>query len=87
MIVNKDIDTDNDAAPDSTVDEKDLVTENYAKFQVAKNNDVEDGPPEDCVGGDGIIVVDKVKLTLLERDLWTKFSKLGTEMIITKAGR
>ena len=78
MIVKKDIETDNDAAPDSTVDEKDLVNEDDDKsFDAKKNGD----------GDDGIIVVDKVKLTLLERDLWTKFSKLGTEMIITKAGR
>ena len=81
MIVKKDIETDNDAAPDSTVDEKDLVNEDDDKsFDAKKNGDGGDGD-------DGIIVVDKVKLTLLERDLWTKFSKLGTEMIITKAGR
>ena len=81
MIVKKDIETDNDAAPDSTVDEKDLVNEDDDKsFDAKKNGDGGDGD-------DGIIVVDKVKLILLERDLWTKFSKLGTEMIITKAGR
>ena len=81
MIVKKDIETDNDAAPDSTVDEKDLVNEDDDKsFDAKKSGDGGDGD-------DGIIVVDKVKLTLLERDLWTKFSKLGTEMIITKAGR
>ena len=83
MIVKKDIETDNDAAPDSTVDEKDLVNEDDDKSFGAKKNGAEDSGD----GGDGIIVVDKVKLTLLERDLWTKFSKLGTEMIITKAGR
>ena len=36
---------------------------------------------------DGVIEVEKVKVSLLERELWEQFSKLGTEMIITKAGR
>ena len=28
-----------------------------------------------------------LQVTLLERSLWDQFNKLGTEMIITKAGR
>lgn len=28
-----------------------------------------------------------IKMTLDNRDLWRKFSSLGTEMIITKSGR
>jgi len=28
-----------------------------------------------------------IKVFLHERDLWTKFDEVGTEMIITKAGR
>ena len=35
----------------------------------------------------GEVTVSGVQVTLLERGLWEKFSKLGTEMIITKAGR
>ena len=35
----------------------------------------------------GVIAAGRVKVALLERELWTEFSKLGTEMIITKAGR
>ena len=31
---------------------------------------------------DGVIEVEKVKVSLLERELWEQFSKLGTEMII-----
>ncbi|XP_021949014.1 optomotor-blind protein isoform X3 [Folsomia candida] len=38
-------------------------------------------PPDD----DG--VVDDPKVTLEGRDLWEKFHKLGTEMVITKSGR
>lgn len=38
-------------------------------------------PPED----DG--VVDEPKVTLEGKDLWEKFHKLGTEMVITKSGR
>lgn len=38
-------------------------------------------PPDD----DG--VVDGPKVTLEGRDLWEKFHKLGTEMVITKSGR
>lgn len=32
-------------------------------------------------------VVDDPKVTLEGKDLWTKFHKLGTEMVITKSGR
>lgn len=28
-----------------------------------------------------------IKVFLHDRDLWTKFDEVGTEMIITKAGR
>lgn len=38
-------------------------------------------PPDD----DG--VVDDPKVTLEGKDLWEKFHKLGTEMVITKSGR
>jgi len=38
-------------------------------------------PPDD----DG--VVDDPKVNLEGRDLWEKFHKLGTEMVITKSGR
>lgn len=38
-------------------------------------------PPED----DG--VVDDPKVTLEGKELWEKFHKLGTEMVITKSGR
>ena len=48
-----------------------------------KDNDREEAREDD----NGVIKVDKVVVTLLERELWTQFSKLGTEMIITKAGR
>lgn len=32
-------------------------------------------------------VVDDPKVTLEGKDLWEKFHKLGTEMVITKSGR
>jgi len=31
--------------------------------------------------------VDQVKVELLSRELWKQFSAIGTEMVITKAGR
>lgn len=40
------------------------------------------------LGGTQGEAMDKnLKITLENRDLWTKFSSLGTEMIITKTGR
>lgn len=35
----------------------------------------------------GYLVRDTVKVELMGQDLWKKFHRLGTEMIITKAGR
>jgi hypothetical protein len=32
-------------------------------------------------------IVDDPKVTLEGKDLWEKFHKLGTEMVITKSGR
>ena len=52
-----------------------------------QNCDMENNPNADSASVDGVIEVDKVKVSLLERELWEQFSKLGTEMIITKAGR
>ena len=52
-----------------------------------QNCDLQDDPNTDSASVDGVIEVDKVKVSLLERELWEQFSKLGTEMIITKAGR
>lgn len=42
-------------------------------------------PPLSSHDDDG--VVDDPKVTLEGRDLWEKFHKLGTEMVITKSGR
>ncbi|WAR03842.1 TBX2B-like protein, partial [Mya arenaria] len=38
-------------------------------------------------GGQGEVMDKNLKITLENRDLWSKFSSLGTEMIITKTGR
>jgi len=38
-------------------------------------------------GGQGDAMDKNLKITLENRDLWSKFSSLGTEMIITKTGR
>ena len=52
-----------------------------------QNDNPKDDLSDDSSMVDGVLAVGRVKVTLLERELWTQFSKLGTEMIITKAGR
>ena len=47
----------------------------------------EDNDESEKKSDNGEITFGVVKVTLLERELWSQFSKLGTEMIITKAGR
>ena len=58
-------------------------SEHILETDRAEEEDLEDSST--CV--DGVITVGRVMVILLERELWTQFSKLGTEMIITKAGR
>ena len=49
-------------------------------------DDVDDGDfADDCEPEERDM--DKISLTLECKDLWLKFHELGTEMIITKAGR
>ena len=66
---------------------KEQVSENLHEVLNSQNSDIQDDSNDDSAGVDGVIEVDKVKVSLLERELWDQFSKLGTEMIITKAGR
>ena len=59
----------------------------HTKTLNPQNDNLKDDLPDDSTMVDGVIAVGRVKVTLLERELWIQFSKLGTEMIITKAGR
>jgi hypothetical protein len=63
------------------------VSESHEDDEDNKEIDVEedDGPvqkPEDVTGD-----LKGIKVELEGRDLWERFNELGTEMIITKAGR
>ena len=50
-------------------------------------NDEETGTDEPCSPGFLTNAKSGVTVELLGQDLWKKFYRLGTEMIITKAGR
>ena len=63
------------------------MSENLHEVLNSQNSDIQDDSNDDSAGVDGVIEVGRVKVSLLERELWEQFSKLGTEMIITKACR
>ena len=52
-----------------------------------QNDDPKDDLHDDSAMVAGVIADGRVKVVLLEKEHRTEFSKLGTEMIITKAGR
>ena len=62
------------------------MSENLHEVLNSQNSDIQDDSNDDSAGVDGVIEVGEVKVSLLERELWEQFSKLGTEMIMTKAG-
>ena len=55
------------------------------KTKSLDDDDDVDNDAEKC--SNGVVSVGDVVVELVGQDLWKKFHKLGTEMIITKAGR
>ena len=87
------IEEDRDATPDSTSQTNSPVKETLEVDEEEATVPDSTSPEKNTVIAPvaetkaGEVTVSGVKVTLLERGLWEKFSKLGTEMIITKAGR
>ena len=63
------------------------VTDDNTNEETAADTDEDETPPPPPCSSGFISSPKGITVELLGQDLWKKFYKLGTEMIITKAGR
>ena len=84
----KEVVEDGDEEGDETISVDDTdVEEGEEKMTAKGDSSKESSVPKPLPCSSGLITKDGITVELVGQHLWKKFHKLGTEMIITKAGR